>query len=148
MITCKFENGSKASLRHVVVDCLVLKNNKILLVKRSKKLSEGGKWALVGGFMERDETLIQCAQREILEETGWKVSNLTQLAVIDTPFRRNEDRQNISIVFTCRVSVLEGKPDWESEEIKWFDLNLLPDETQIAFDHLKMINLYKSKLNE
>ena len=31
--------------------------NEVLLVKRSRHLLEGGKWALVGGFVERDETL-------------------------------------------------------------------------------------------
>jgi len=30
MINCEFENGDKASLRHVVVDNLVLKDGKIL----------------------------------------------------------------------------------------------------------------------
>jgi len=70
MITCTFENGNRASLRHVVVDNLVLQGDRILLVKRAVQLIEGGKWGLVGGFVDRDETIRQAAAREIMEETG------------------------------------------------------------------------------
>ncbi len=41
-------------MRHTVVDTIVLKDGKVLLVKRAKKFLEGGKWALVGGFMEKN----------------------------------------------------------------------------------------------
>jgi ADP-ribose pyrophosphatase YjhB (NUDIX family) len=57
MIICKFEDGGEAKLRHVVVDTLVLKDNKILLIKRTGKLLEGGKWGLLGGYVERDENI-------------------------------------------------------------------------------------------
>ena len=55
MLTCTFEDGNKNSLRHVVVDTIVCKDGKVLLVKRIGKLLEGGKWGLVGGFVERDD---------------------------------------------------------------------------------------------
>src|ERR1039457_5692962 len=93
MIICAFEDGSSAKLRHVVVDGLVLnKDGEILMVKRTGKLLEGGKWSLVGGFMDRDETLAPALEREIYEETGWKVTGVTLLAVIDRPARPKEDR--------------------------------------------------------
>src|SRR5215471_14320648 len=77
MISCSFENGHKASLRHVVVDNLVLQGDRLLLVKRAAKLSEGGKWGLVGGFVDRDETIKQAVAREIMEETGYEVADIT-----------------------------------------------------------------------
>ena len=52
MIKCIFENGAKARLRHVTVDALIIKDNKILLVKRSSKVAvESGKYSLPGGYL-------------------------------------------------------------------------------------------------
>jgi 8-oxo-dGTP diphosphatase len=142
MIDCTFENGNKAGLRHVVVDVLVIKNAKILLVKRVKKLLEGGKWGLIGGFMERNETLHETIAREIFEETGYKIKDPTLLTIRDNPDRPNENRQNISFVFFCTALEKEGKPDWESTEIKWFSFDELPKKEELAFDHHENIKLY------
>jgi len=143
MINCTFENGNKASLRHVIIDALVLKDDKILLVKRTKKLLEGGKWALVGGYVERDENLYQTVEREIREETGYTVKDVTFLCVRHNPYRPHEDRQNIAFVFFSTAVEKVGEHDWEEDETKWFDLDNLPESESIAFDHLKNIELYK-----
>jgi len=142
MIKCVFEDGGNASLRHVVVDCLVLKGDEILLAKRSKKLLEKGKWSLIGGFVNRDETLEVAAKREILEETGYTVKNVKLLRVIDDPQRPAEDRQNISFVYTCQADKKIGEADWESDEQKWFSLKELPPKQQFAFDHFDNVALY------
>jgi len=142
MITCKFENGNEGSLRHAVADILVLKDNKLLLAKRSPKIPEGGKWGLIGGYIERDETITQGATREVLEETGWTIKDLTLIDVNDRPDRDNEDRQNISFTFYCSADQEVSEPDWESTELKWFALTDLPLPELIAFDHLKTINKY------
>jgi len=71
MITCTFEHGSRAGLRHVVVHAVVERDGALLLVKRAKHLSEGGKWGLPGGFLDRDERLVDGVLRELREETGW-----------------------------------------------------------------------------
>lgn len=143
MITCEFEDGNKARLRHVCVDALVLKNNKILLVKRVGKLLEGGKWGTVGGFVDRDETAKQAVEREILEETGYKVNNIKLLTIRDNPDRPHEDRQNFSFVYFCEAGEKISNADWESTAQEWFDMDNLPPSEQIAFDHHKNIELYK-----
>ena len=142
MITCTFEDGGKGKLRHAVVNAIILKENNILLVKRAKKLTEGGRWGLVGGFMERDETLEQALRREVFEEVGYKLKKVNFFTVIDSPNRKGSDWQNINFIFVCEPGEREGKADWESTEQKWFDLNNLPKEAEIAFDHFEIINLY------
>jgi hypothetical protein len=57
MINCVFEDGSRASLRHIVVHALVEKEEALLLVRRAPHLLEGGKVGLPGGFLDRDESL-------------------------------------------------------------------------------------------
>jgi 8-oxo-dGTP diphosphatase len=144
MITCIFENDGKSSLRHVCVDVIVLnKHGQILLAKRTGKLLEGGKWGLIGGFVDRDETAAQGAEREIMEETGYHVKDLTLLRLNDNPNRPHEDRQNITFAYFCTATKKTGEHDWESDELKWFDIDELPPADQIAFDHLSNIELYK-----
>lgn len=145
MITCTFENGGKASLRHVVVDVLVIHEGKILLVKRAAHLSNPGKYGLVGGYVDRDETTKGAAIREVQEETGYLVAIDRLLHIIDSPDRPAEDRQNISFVYVASVKEKVSKPDDESSEVAWFDLEKLPTESEFAFDHYKSI---KSYLNE
>ena len=79
MITCTFEDGNQNSLRHVTVSCLVIKDGKILLAKRADGLLEAGKWCLLGGYADRDETTEQTGIRESMEESGWVVKNLRLL---------------------------------------------------------------------
>ena len=146
MITCTFEDGNDALLRHVVVDVLVIKDGRLMMIKRTGKLLEGGKWGLVGGFVDRDETIVQAAAREISEEIGWEVKNLTLLTVRDNPDRPKEDRQNISFIYFCEAVAKTGEADWESDEQKWYELDNTPPRDQIAFDHADSIDLYKEYL--
>lgn len=146
MIKCTFENNGRDSLRHAVIDALVLNSkNEVLMVKRVNKFLEGGKWALIGGFVERDETLSEAVAREIREESGWEVADVRLLRIVDNPNRPNEDRQNISFVYTCQAVRKTGEADAESTEQKWFKLNKLPPKKQIAFDHFEDIKFYLKK---
>lgn len=56
----------------VAVGAIVVRDNKVLLVKRSQSPGQG-LWAIPGGRVELGETLQQAAEREILEETGLKI---------------------------------------------------------------------------
>ena len=148
MLKCIFENGHETSLRHVVVDNLVLKDGQLLLVKRVGKILEGGKWGLVGGYVDRDETLQEAAAREILEETGYQTKDITLLTIRDNPDRPKEDRQNVSFVFFCTAGEKTGESDWESTERRWFDFDQLPPEKEFAFDHYQNVELYQRYLKE
>jgi 8-oxo-dGTP diphosphatase len=143
MITCKFENGNEALLRHVVVHALMIKDNKMLLARRAPELLEGGKWGLAGGYMDRDETLEQAVRREVQEETGWQVADVQLISVIDNPNRPNENaRQNIAFNYVCEAVKKTGESDGEVTEQKWFDLKKLPKKDEVAFDHYQIIQSY------
>jgi 8-oxo-dGTP diphosphatase len=153
MITCTFENGNKDSLRHVVIGVIIIKDRKVLLAKRGtfqgKPVLESGKWALTGGFMDRDETGIQAAKREVKEELGIEITNLKLLHIVDNPYRRNDiDRQNINLVFIGDFAGGEIKTNEEVTEVKWFDLDNLPPIEEIAFDFYDELMFYKKYLKE
>lgn len=146
MIECTFENGDRASLRHVTVGCLLIRAGEILLAKRAAGLLEAGKWCLLGGFVDRDETTKQAMAREVKEESGWTLEDLILFRINDNPNRPHEDRQNIDFVYVARAVAQTGKKDNESDEVRWFRLDALPDADEIAFDHADNIELYKKHL--
>ena len=99
-------------------------------------------FSALAGFSEPGETLEQTVHREVFEEVGIKVSNITYFASQPWPFPHS-----MMIAFHCQY--LEGDincdPD-EIEDAKWFNAtNLplrLPGEISIARQ------LVNSKLNE
>ena len=142
MVTCVFEDGGKGLLRHITVGALIIKENKILLIKRASHLINPGKYALPGGFMDRDETTVGALKREIKEETGFEIKKFKLFRINDNPNRIGEDRQNVDFIFLAEVGEKLSDFDKEVVEFKWFDLNHLPDPSQFAFDHLENIELY------
>ena len=146
MITCTFENGYKAKLRHVVVHAIIEMDGKLLLEKRTGDLLESGKWSLPSGFLDRDETAGECIIREVKEETGWDSEVISLFRINTKPDRPHEDRQNVAIEFLVRPLRKTGEPDTESSEVEWIPIDklipLLSASRRIAFDHGETISLY------
>lgn len=66
----------------VTLECFVKKDNKYLILHRSqKKRIMPGVWMAPGGHREFNEGLFECAKREIMEETGFKIKNLRVKAI-------------------------------------------------------------------
>lgn len=148
MINCTFENGGKASLRHVTVVAIAKnKEGKILLTKRAPDLLRGGKWTIPGGFLDRDENTLEGVVREIKEETGLDASEIKLFRVNDNPQRPKEDRQNIDFIFLADVDG-ELKGDLETAGFKWIDEKTLPSDDDFAFDHRESILKYFEYLKE
>ena len=142
MIHCTFENGNKASLRHVVVDAIVVSNNKILLIKRALHLVNGGKWAIPGGFLDRGETCQQAVLRELKEETSLTGKIVKLFKIIDNPKRKNENRQNVAFIYQIKaLGEIKVDPE-EVSEAKWFETSQLPEEKDFAFDHFEIIESF------
>ena len=142
MITCIFENGSRASLRHVVVHAVVEKDGALLLARRAPHLLEGGKFGLPGGFLDRDESLSDGVLRELREETGWEGKVVALLRINSRPDRPHEDRQNVAFDFVVAPLQKVGVPDEESSAVEWVPIDALPPADSLAFDHGETVRLY------
>lgn len=127
------------NVRNVTCTGIGIKDNKILLVLR-KKDPQAGWWALPGGYLNWDETVEECVEREYREETGFKVRTNGLVGVYSSPERDLDGRQNVDCCFVMKVGEHVSKADDEIIELRWFDLDQLPDK--IAFDHRKMIEDY------
>lgn len=143
MIRCTLENNKPGFLRHVTVDALLINENRICLVKRSPTAHlEAGQYALPGGYLERDETTREGIIREVKEETGYDAEVVGLFRVIDNPHRKGEDRQSVDFVYILKPKLKTSAHDDEVDAVLWFDLEKLPPNDQIAFDHAETINLY------
>lgn len=110
----------------------------VLLIKRGKEPFKD-KWALPGGFVKRDEDLIEGAKREMLEETNVKLDNLNQVGVYSKPSRDPRGRV-VSVAYYAVIprkskSVKVAAGD-DALEAKWHNVFGLPE---LAFDHQDII---------
>ena len=151
MITCQFEHGKVASLRHVTVEGIVTfySGHEVLMIRRAKHLAEGGKLALPGGYLERDETIPEGLEREVLEETGYACKVVSLFRIMHDPIRRGEDKQNVTFVFIMEVVEKQANHDDETLETCWLKVDEdLPDEDEFAFAHYEVIQQYRQHLRQ
>lgn len=118
---------------------------RVLLVRRGKPPFEG-KWALPGGFVEMDETLVASAARELAEETGLRGVALEQLHAFGDPGRDPRGR-TVSVVHWGVVegSLPEVEGDDDADEAVWHAVEALPE---LAFDHAEVLAMAIERLNE
>lgn len=101
----------------VVAGGVLEKDGKILLVKENQKICKG-KWNLPAGGLDENESLMECAKREIYEETGCKVEVTGILEII------NEILEGVNVVcFFFDTKIISENINADGEEIssvKWF----------------------------
>ncbi len=105
----------------VGVGAIVIKDGRVLLVKRGIEPSKG-LWAIPGGSVELGETLQEAAEREIMEETGLVIRAGKPIYTFD--FIERDDAGRIRFHFTI-VDVIgdyvSGTPNADDDalEARW-----------------------------
>ncbi|WP_374086495.1 NUDIX hydrolase [Methylomicrobium lacus] len=105
---------------------LVNRQNQVLLIKRDKPPAQG-LWSVPGGKLEAGESLIECCQREVKEETGLEVNVLSIAAVVE---RRIENFHYVIVDFlTELVDEQNNIPIAASDvsEARWVELEKIGD---------------------
>ena len=115
----------------------------ILLIKRKLEPYKDC-WAFPGGFMNIDETIEECAARELKEETNFKAERMEQLMVFSSVDRDPRERV-ITVAFLALVRMQEVKGGDDAREAKWFKLKDIP---QLAFDHEYILRVALNRLKE
>ena len=117
----------------------------VLLIQR-KHNRFAGMWALPGGFVDMDETVEQAVVRELEEETGLRLEKLKQLFTF-SEIGRDPRGRTVSVTFygitEMDNSTVKGGDD--ARDAQWFQLDQLPD---LAFDHIKAVNMAISQINQ
>lgn len=130
----------------VALDCIIFgfdrSGLKLLLIKRDFE-PEKGKWSLMGGFLNRDESLDDAADRILHKLTGLKNVYLEQLYGFGEVDRDPVER-TISIAYYALINIREhDKELMDKYSARWFPINDLPD---LIFDHNEMVEAAKSRL--
>jgi 8-oxo-dGTP pyrophosphatase MutT (NUDIX family) len=98
--------------------------NRVLLVRRR----DNEKWTLPGGTLEYGESMMECALREVKEETGYEVEIDRLIGTYTDPgilvaYSDGEVRQEFTLVYHGRIVRGEMMIDHESSEAGWFGID-------------------------
>jgi NAD+ diphosphatase len=99
----------------------VIKDDSILLAHN--RSFRAGRYGLIAGFVEPGETLEDCVRREILEETGITVRNISYIGSQPWPFP-----DSLMAGFTAEYDSGEVRADGsELSDARWFRRGELPE---------------------
>jgi mutator protein MutT len=123
---------------------ILIRDNKILLVKRSfKSKHEPGSWSLPGGTCEDEETIEECLIREIKEELNMIIINKKYFKSF---IIKNKDTSLTRAFYFFGDVKGDIKLNQESEEFCWFDINKIPEK--MAFSQDKILKEFKNYLSK
>ena len=131
----------------VGIGVLVIRNNTVLLGKR-KNAHGNGYWAPPGGHLEFGETFQECAQREVLEETGMHITKIHQGPITNDIFYK-EGKHYVSIfmiAYNTRETPRVIEPD-KCDNWCWFAFDQLPSPLFLPLQQLTEKQNLKTLVN-
>jgi 8-oxo-dGTP pyrophosphatase MutT (NUDIX family) len=90
-------------------------------------------WGFPGGSCELGDSLLETAQRELLEETGLTASSWTFVTMLSGKefffiYPNGDQIYNVSAVYIARGISGNLCSDHEGLELRWFEINGLPSD--------------------
>jgi len=132
------ENYTEQDKFLLAVDCIIFgfdkQDLKILLIKRDFE-PERGNWSLMGGFLKKNESLDEAANRVLHHLTGLENVYLEQLQSYSALDRDPVDR-TVSVSYFALINLTEKTKINEDFSAKWFAINEAPS---LIFDHNQMV---------
>jgi len=116
---------------------IVDEHERVLLMERA----DTHDWGIVGGIMEPGETLEQTARREVQEEIGLEVGNLTFLAMFSGPeffsrYPNGDEVHPVLALYTARYDGQELRLDpHEALQTGFFAQDALPQPLRPSIPH-------------
>ncbi len=115
---------------HAAVYLVLQKDNKILLLRRFNTGWQDGKYTLIAGHVDGNETIADCMAREAREEAAIIISS-NSLKVVHT-VHHMEDNGDEYVDFYLSADKWKGEPQNvepnKCDDMQWFAVNDLPED--------------------
>ncbi len=114
--------------------CFLRRGDEVLLGRKTRKIGKG-LWNGIGGNFDKgeDKTMEDAARREVKEEIGIEVGEMTCLGKIDFKFPDNTVYRVVMFTTDDYEGELSANLE-EISELKWFDKNKLPLDEMLPAD--------------
>jgi ADP-ribose pyrophosphatase YjhB (NUDIX family) len=145
MNTVQYRNADRLL---VAVDCIIFGFDGLelnaLLIRRDFE-PEKGRWSLMGGFVNKDESVDEAAIRVLETLTGLTDIYMEQLACFGEVDRDTAGRV-VSIAYFALININDYSGQLQhTHEAKWFPLTEMPE---LIFDHGRMVETAKERLRQ
>ncbi len=119
--------GTRTIFSPGAVVVVLNESNQVLMQLRSDTNS----WGFPGGSSELGDSLLETAQRELLEETGLTASSWTFVTMLSGKeffftYPNGDQIYNISAVYVAREISGELRTDSDSLDLRWDEFDQLP----------------------
>ena len=130
----------------VAVDCVIFgfdgEDYKILLIKRGFA-PEKGKWSLMGGFLQPNESLEEAADRVLMQLTGLEDVYMEQLFAFSKPDRDPVER-TVVVTYFALIDIQKYEKQLSVDyHPEWFPIKEKPT---LIFDHDEMVKMALDRL--
>ena len=132
----------------VGIDCIIFGFDKgelnLLLLKRNFEPAMG-KWSLMGGFIQENESADDAAKRVLSELTGLENVYMEQIGAFGA-VNRDPGERVISLAYYALVNVNEYDHELvEQHNAHWVNINELPE---LIFDHAEMVERARLQMKQ
>lgn len=127
------------------VGVLIFKDGKILLVKHVHPETGFTWWVPPGGGLQGNETIFECAKREVWEETGLSIEP-DEIAYIRQFIYNEFEQNNIDIYITTHVS--KGIETMKNIKGKGADEHFIKELKYFSKEEIKKIVVYPEILKD
>jgi ADP-ribose pyrophosphatase len=128
------DNGEYPHFPRVAVGAVVMRDQRVLLVRRGKAPARG-LWAIPGGSVRLGESLRQAAEREILEETGLTVRAGEPVLTFETIQHDAGGRVRFHyVIIDLAAEYIAGEiqPADDAGDARWFTLDEVITEPEMV----------------
>lgn len=133
---------------YVGIDCIIFGFDKgelnLLLLKRNFEPAKG-KWSLMGGFIQENESADDAAKRVLSELTGLEDVYMEQIGAFGD-VNRDPGERVISLAYYALININEYDRELvQQHNAHWVNINEVPE---LIFDHSEMVRKARKIMKE